>query len=285
MPVGLANSAELDQASGTHEKSLSGLLEHTRDLVHYITEHPRQAADKHRSLAIERDNLLQEIRHLPGYDQFLRRKQFCHLRASAHSGPVVILNAAETRCDALVVIADLDRVIHIPLTNLTFKQSTHLQNTMKNFVREARAGRGARPVRDNWVPTLSILYPSSNPCTPPSSDLRLLAVRQPSSDGQDPLSRVGRELEHVRQVIGNSPSAQTALVESSEGTVEEVLSLMKEADWVHFACHGIQDGIDSGLCLADGRRLKLRDMTALQRPRGGLAFLRMSDGPRRQAPL
>ena len=278
-------SAELDQASGTHEKSLSGLLEHARDLVHYITEYPRQAADKHRSLAIERDNLLQEIRHLPGYDQFLRRKQFCHLRASAHSGPVVILNAAETRCDALVVIADLDRVIHIPLTNLTFEQSTHLQNTTKNFVREARAGREARPVRDNWVPTLSILYPSSNPCTPPSSDLRLLAVRQPSSDGQDPLSGVGRELEHVRQVIGNSPSAQTALVESSEGTVEEVLSLMKEADWVHFACHGIQDGIDSGLCLADGRRLKLRDMTALQRPRGGLAFLRMSDGPRRQAPL
>ena len=51
---------------------------------------------------------------------------------------------------------------------------------------------------------------------------------------------------------------------------------MKEADWVHFACHGIQDDsdpTDSGLCLADGRRLKLRDMIGLLRPHGGLAFL------------
>ena len=84
---------------------------------------------------------------------------------------------------------------------------------------------------------------------------------------------MGLELEYIREVIAKSPSAQTTLVESSESTVEEVLSLMKEADWVHFACHGVQDDINSGLCLADGRRLKLRDMTALQRPRGGLAFL------------
>ena len=31
--------------------------------------------------------------------------------------------------------------------------------------------------------------------------------------------------------------------------------------------------MDSGLCLADRRRLKLRDIIALSRPRGGLAFL------------
>ena len=107
----------------------------------------------------------------------------------------------------------------------------------------------------------------------PSDDLRLLAVRQPPSDGQPPLPGVNTELEHISAVIRNSPSARTTLLESSAGTVEEVLSLMKEADWVHFACHGIQDAADSGLCLADRRRLKLRDIIALSRPRGGLAFL------------
>ena len=58
--------------------------------------------------------------------------------------------------------------------------------------------------------------------------------------------------------------------------MEEVLSLMKEADWVHFACHGIQDPehpTHSGLCLADRRRLKISDIISLLRPRGGLAFL------------
>ena len=84
------------------------------------------------------------------------------------------------------------------------------------------------------------------------------------------------ELKHIKAIIQSTPSARTTLLESSSGTVEEVLELMKEADWVHFACHGIQDTenpTDSGLCLADRRRLRLLDIIALSRPRGGLAFL------------
>jgi CHAT domain-containing protein len=141
----------------------------------------------------------------------------------------------------------------------------------------------SRPVHDvsdfvisSYVPTLSILAPSPNPDVAPSGDLRFLAVPQPASDGQSRLPGVDTELEHIRAVIEKSPSARTTFLESSVGTVEEVLGLMKEADWVHFACHGIQDAerpTSSGLCLADRRRLKLRDIIALSRPRGGLAFL------------
>ena len=83
-------------------------------------------------------------------------------------------------------------------------------------------------------------------------------------------------MEHIRTVIGNSPSTCTVLLESNVGMVEEVLDLMKEADWVHFACHGIQDAAnptESGLCLADRCRLKISDIIALSRPHGGLAFL------------
>ena len=131
-------------------------------------------------------------------------------------------------------------------------------------------------VVSSYVPTLSILAPSPNPDMAPSGDLRLLAVRQPSSDGQSRLPGVATELEHIRAVIRQSPSARTTLLESSVGTVEEVLALMRQADWVHFACHGIQDAAsptESGLCLADRRRLKISDIIALSRPRGGLAFL------------
>ena len=131
-------------------------------------------------------------------------------------------------------------------------------------------------VISSYVPTLSILAPPPNPDTTPSDDFRLLAVRQPASDGLSRLPGVATELEHIRAVIRNSPSARTTLLEPSVGTVEEVLGLMKEADWVHFACHGIQDATNptsSGLCLADRRRLKISDIIALSRPRGGLAFL------------
>ena len=131
-------------------------------------------------------------------------------------------------------------------------------------------------VVSSYIPTLSILASSPRFETASPSGLRLLVVCQPPSDGQIPLPGVAAELEHIRAVIRNSPSARATLTESSVGTVEEVLSLMKDADWVHFACHGIQDvasPTNSGLCLADQRRLKVSDITALSRPLGGLAFL------------
>ncbi|KAF8139661.1 TPR-like protein [Boletus edulis] len=367
-------SAALEDAGATHERSSSALLEHARrgiretltehtggtdeeslftfakqasSAMHRMEETWQQGTDRLRTLAIERDNLLHEIRRFPGFERFLLQKEFSQLRTSAHAGPVVILNAAESRCDALIVLAHVDHVIHVPLPNITLQRCADLQHTLKSLVRRVRAIRvGERapldefgwepflsplwkcvvkPVLDalafsspgdlsrifwcpagpftflpihaagfydpaysqlghkvydfvvsSYIPTLSILALSRNPITPPSDVLRLLAVRQPPSDGQSSLPGVHKEVERIKDIIGNSPLAQTSLLESSAGTVEEVLSLMKETDWVHFACHGIQDTKDptaSGLCLADERRLKISDIIALSRPRGGLAFL------------
>ena len=131
-------------------------------------------------------------------------------------------------------------------------------------------------VISSYVPSLAALAPLHSHDAVPNDNLRLLAVRQPPSDGLAPLRGVNTEVEYIKAVIKDAPLTQTILLESSVGTVEEVLALMKEADWVHFACHGIQDGkapITSGLCLADERRLKISDVIALSRPRGGLAFL------------
>ncbi|KAF8555187.1 hypothetical protein OG21DRAFT_1508009 [Imleria badia] len=343
-------SAALEDVSSTREK-LSAPSEQTQSAVHRTTESLSQEAARHRALAIARDKLLREIRGFPGFKQFLLRRQFSQLRASAHSGPVVILNAAENRCDALIVLADVDHVIHVPLATFTFQRSAGLQNMLEKLLGHARVvlcddrkGDPAtrhgvswesllstlwngvvKPVLDalafstpgdlsrifwcptgpfvflpihasgfydtqhsepghkvsdfvvsSYAPTLSILALAPNSNVAPSCDLRLLAVGQPPSDGLPPLPGVDTELELIRAVIQNSPSARTTLLESSVGTVEDVLSLMKEADWVHFACHGIQDAAnptESGLCLADRRRLKISDIIALSRPHGGLAFL------------
>ncbi|KAF8555036.1 TPR-like protein [Imleria badia] len=343
-------SAALGRTSVAGEKS-SAFAEQTSSTTRRAADSSQQATDKHRVLAIERDKLLREIRTFPGFEQFLFRKEFSQLRTSAHSGPVVILNAAESRCDALIVLADLDHVIHVPLPTFTLQISTGLQNMLEKLLGLDRVvhsddGEGesatlpgvswesilstlwngvVKPVLDalafstpgalsrifwcptgpfvflpihaaglygthhsqpgckvsdfvvsSYLPTLSILSLSRNVAVAPEGDLSLLAVRQPPSDGQSRLPGVDAELEHIKAVIKNSPSVRTTLVESSVGTVEEVLSLMKQADWVHFACHGIQDAAsmtESGLCLADQRRLKISDFVTLSRPHGGLAFL------------
>ncbi|KAI9455287.1 TPR-like protein [Boletus coccyginus] len=342
-------SAALEHAGNIREKSLSSISEQTQGAVHYSMQSLEQEADGHRALAIERGRLLQLIRGLPGFERFLLHKEFSQLRASAHSGPVVILNAAERRCDALIVLAIKQNALHVPLPSLTFKLSGGLQNTLDSLLGPARvvpcedrAGQPAPRHHSSWESILSTLWrgivkpvfdvlslstckdpsrifwcptgpfaflpihaaglygtqysepghkafdfvvssyaPTLSSLIPPvretvsSGDFRVLAVLQPPSDGQSRLPGVHAELEHIRAVIRNSP-AQTTLMESSVGTVEEVLALMKDAEWVHFACHGVQDPESpskSGLCLADERRLKLSDMISLSRPRGGLAFL------------
>ncbi|KAG6371174.1 hypothetical protein JVT61DRAFT_9796 [Boletus reticuloceps] len=134
-------SAALDDAGATREKSLSTFSESTHGATHGATQTLQQEADRHRMLAIERDKLLQEIRRLPGFERFLLSKEFSQLRALAHSGPVVILNAAEHRCDALIVLADVDHVIHVPLPGFDFQWAARLQNTLRALLGYTRITR------------------------------------------------------------------------------------------------------------------------------------------------
>lgn len=109
--------------------------------------------------------------------------------------------------------------------------------------------------------------------TPSSRNIRLLTVSQPSTDGQIRLPFVRKEMESIRKWTSSSPFVD---LHEADGTVEDVLAKMSISDWVHFACHAMQDRInplDSGLFLAHSRRLTLSDIIQLSRPRGGLAFL------------
>ena len=151
-------SSALEHASAIHEKSLSACLELTQESL-------EPEADRHRMLAIERDKLVQEIRRFPGFEQFLLRKQFSQLRTSAHAGPVVILNAAESRCDALIVLADVDHVIHVPLPTFTYQRSAVLQKMLENLLGHARVTpsddrEGKSATRDcvSWESLLSNLW-------------------------------------------------------------------------------------------------------------------------------
>jgi len=129
-------------------------------------------------------------------------------------------------------------------------------------------------VISSYLPTLSSLALSPpNSLDDPSSKLRLLAVPQPPTDGLGRLFSVEDEINSIREL---SDESLFVTLQSSDGTVEDVMEKLKNTDWVHFACHGIQDPqepLDSGLGLANNRRLKLSDIMQLSRPQGGLAFL------------
>ncbi|MFB7330698.1 CHAT domain-containing protein [Streptomyces adustus] len=67
------------------------------------TAQRRQAHERRSALARQREELLTEIRALPGHDRFLRPPSFATLLAAATRGPVVLLTASTYGCCALVL--------------------------------------------------------------------------------------------------------------------------------------------------------------------------------------
>ncbi|MEU4334226.1 CHAT domain-containing protein [Micromonospora lupini] len=78
------------------------------------------APERRYDLAVRRRELLTEIRDQPGFADFLRPPPFAALAEAAAGGPVVLVNVAARRCDALVV-AD-KQVTVVPLPELTLAE-------------------------------------------------------------------------------------------------------------------------------------------------------------------
>ena len=109
-------------------------------------------AQQHHALALSRERLLAEIRALPGFEGFLLPKTIDQLSPLAHSGPVVFLNASKHRCDALVVTAGPEHVVHVPLSNTNYDEVAGMQQRLKDLLRPKGrvvlrddSERGARP--------------------------------------------------------------------------------------------------------------------------------------------
>ncbi|MDX3373320.1 CHAT domain-containing protein [Streptomyces sp. ME02-6991-2A] len=77
-------------------------------------------AEARHALARRWEQLIAEIRELPGLEDFLRPPSVAELVASAAEGPVVVVNVSTYRCDALVVTADAGIDV-VPLPGLTLE--------------------------------------------------------------------------------------------------------------------------------------------------------------------
>ncbi|PVF95881.1 hypothetical protein CPB86DRAFT_816821 [Serendipita vermifera] len=106
---------------------------------------------RHRALATERESIIEEVRSLPGFENFLKPPTLAHLTGAACDGPVVVLNIARERCDALAIIDGLEEVIHIPLPNITLSRVNKLQDELKELLRSSgirmRGERAARRIK------------------------------------------------------------------------------------------------------------------------------------------
>jgi hypothetical protein len=93
-----------------------------------------QVAQGHRRLAEEWEQLVGNVRNVPGFEDFLRPKKFVQLCSAASAGPVVVANIHEQRCDALVLMAGLDEVMHIPLDRFSYETAQELHRSLNQLL-------------------------------------------------------------------------------------------------------------------------------------------------------
>jgi hypothetical protein len=70
---------------------------------------------------------------------------------------------------------------------------------------------------------------------------RLLAVSQPEAPMQIPLPGTIREVKVIQDLQNQTRHLRVTALNSKEATVEAVLRNMQDCNWIHLACHGIQD--------------------------------------------
>jgi len=120
-------------------------------------------------------------------------------------------------------------------------------------------------VVSSYTPTLTALIDGLKPRA--QSNPKVLAVALPLESG---LPCVQKEIDS----IGKHGTVSKLL--ETEATVKNVVMGMQQANWVHFACHGVHDisnPTKSALLLAGHARLTLSDISKLSLPHAELAYL------------
>ncbi|KAJ7114341.1 CHAT domain-containing protein [Mycena epipterygia] len=126
----------------------------------------------------------------------------------------------------------------------------------------------------SYAPSLTALIQGFRPRSKPQEQLQLLAIAQASADGQAYIPGTQEEIAHIQKhTHGKVPVLR---LDGNLATIDNVQAGMRDSSWVHFACHGVQNGsapTESALLLAGNSRLTLSSIIKLSLPEADLAFL------------
>ena len=109
-------------------------------------------------------------------------------------------------------------------------------------------------VVSSYTPTLTALLSAKRYPPKSSSSARLLTVCQPKTPGQNPLPGTLQEVDAIQTIQSQTGQLDVTRLDDQKASVVAVLQHMKECNWIHFACHGVQNAInpiDSAFLLAD----------------------------------
>ncbi|EPQ56599.1 hypothetical protein GLOTRDRAFT_93005 [Gloeophyllum trabeum ATCC 11539] len=117
----------------------------------------------------------------------------------------------------------------------------------------------------SYTPNIGVLLPDGGGN---SDEFHMLAVGMSNAP-------VKEELENIKGLAG---TLDVKILQDKDASLSEVISIVSKSNWVHFACHGLQDPQDplsSALVLTGAKHLRLSDIidSKFSGTSRGLAFL------------
>ncbi|KAI9569320.1 hypothetical protein HD554DRAFT_2038263 [Boletus coccyginus] len=240
-------------------------------------------ADQHERLChlnLDMERVVTNVRELPGLSRFLLPSLFSDLRRAASGGPVIIVNASNHSCDALIVLLDRDPVrIPLQITREGVRDlSTELHSLTVRAKRLDVTRELAAFLRELWdqivlpiVDFLQTIHPTrSRIWWCPTAEFSVLPLHTagPYRKGQRNLADIYvssytptlTALIRARRHDPSSSAAQRkrfiAIGQANATGESELLSVGAELDnVVHLACHGLPNRkkpFESAFALRDG---------------------------------
>ena len=130
-------------------------------------------------------------------------------------------------------------------------------------------------VVSSYTPTLTALLSTRPPSAHRISVPRLLAVSLPATPRQCSLPGTVHEINAIQAIQASTGRLVITQLTDQASTVAAVLQGMEGCDWIHLACHGVQDATnatDSAFVLIDGK-LTLKEIMRRSFSHTEFAFL------------
>jgi len=130
-------------------------------------------------------------------------------------------------------------------------------------------------VVSSYTPTLTALLTAKHHPPKSGQTVQLLTISQPATPHQTPLPGTVAEVDTIETLQSTTDRLHITRLDDREATTTAVLHHMKECNWIHLACHGVQDTaspIESAFSLID-KPLTLREIMKQSFSHAELAFL------------
>ena len=110
-----------------------------------------------RSLLKDRETVIEQIRRKRGCADFLLQPLFCQLQRAASDGPVIVVNASQYSCDA-IIIWGTGQPLHVPLPAVSLRHVSLMGSQFDELTMDSGAMPDAKTREDRLAKLLSELW-------------------------------------------------------------------------------------------------------------------------------